>query len=86
MGIIIDVNAEHPWNELALILVTELPIVTDINELHPPNAFEPILVTELGIIIDVNALHEVNAFAPILVNNGLVGSVTDDNNVHPVNA
>ena len=50
LGIVIDVNAEHPWNAEEPILVTELGIVTDVNAVHPWNAEEPILVTELGII------------------------------------
>ena len=56
MGIVTDVNAEHPKNASLPIFITELGIVIDVNA-HPWNALPPILVTvEVGVnVTDFNA-------------------------------
>lgn len=84
---IIDVNAVHNRNAVLPMLVTELGIVIGGNKSgHPKNALVPILVTEFGIVTDVNMLHPWNTLVPMLVNNGLVGSVTDNKESQFLNA
>jgi hypothetical protein len=69
------------------MLVTELGIVIGGNKSgHPKNALVPILVTEFGIVTDVNVSHPWNTLVPMLVNNGLVGSVTDNKESQFLNA
>jgi hypothetical protein len=76
---ITDASVLHTWNALVSILVTELGIVIDVNVEQIANADNLILVTEVGIVIDDNSTQPKNVCSSIIVNNELVGSVTDAN-------